>query len=174
MFGSLILLGVTTLYATAADAAKNPLQPLDFLVGHCWAGDFPNGMGKDTHCFEPMYGGKFIRDKHVLHGKGGDYLGETIYAFDATKKQIVYWYFSSDGDIDSSSVIPVADGFDFPERHLTQPQDLTMRTHWKRGGDDRYQSINERKTGNGAWQTEWKIDYIRVDAASSEAAKSGK
>lgn len=162
MFASLMLLSALSLDAAPAEAPNNPLQPLQFLVGHCWAGDFPNGMGKDTHCFEPMYGGKFIRDKHVLHGKQGDYLGETTYAFDPRQKQIVYWYFSSDGDIDSSSVLPVADGFDFPERHLTQPQDVTMRTHWKRNGDDRYEAINERKTGNGAWQVEWKVEYVRV------------
>jgi hypothetical protein len=62
-------------------------------------------------------------------------------------------------------VLPVADGFDFPERHLTQPQDLTMRTHWKRVGDDRYVAVNEKKTGDGTWQTEWKIEYVRVKSA---------
>ncbi|HEY2395160.1 MAG TPA: hypothetical protein VGH81_04140 [Rudaea sp.] len=167
MLESLMLLSALALNATPAEVEKNPLQPLQFLVGHCWAGDFPNGMGKDTHCFEPMYGGKFIRDKHVLKGKQGDYLGETTYAFDPRAKQIVYWYFSSDGDIDSSSVLPVADGFDFPERHLTQPQDLTMRTHWKRVGNDRYIAINEKKTGDGAWQTEWKVEYVRVGASKN-------
>jgi len=151
-------------------AAADPLAPLSFLVGHCWSGDFPNAMGRDTHCFEPMYGGKFVRDRHVLRGKQGDYLGETIYAFDPAKKQIVYWYFSSDGDIDSSSVLPVVDGFDFPERHLTQPKDLTMRTHWKRIGADRYEAINERKTDGGEWKTEWKVLYLRdgVDATPAK------
>jgi len=163
MIGS-FLLYLLSLNAAGADAPADPLQPLQFLVGHCWAGDFPNGMGKDTHCFEAMYGGKFIRDKHVLHGKHGDYLGETIYGFDPARKQIVYWYFSSDGDIDSSSMIPVADGFDFPERHLLQPQDVTMRTRWKRSGNDRYVALNERKTGEGAWQTEWKVEYVKVAA----------
>lgn len=166
MFGSLILFGAMSLNAAPIDTAKNPLQPLDFLVDHCWAGDFPNGLGRDTHCFEPMFGGKFVRDKHTLHGKNGDYLGETIYAFDPEKKQILYWYFSSDGDMDSSSVLPVADGFEFPERHLTQPKDLTLRTRWKRSGDDRYTALNERKSSDGTWQTAWKVDYVRVDAAA--------
>jgi hypothetical protein len=167
MLATAILLGTLAAGSVSAETAKSPLQPLDFLVGHCWAGDFPNGMGKDTHCFEPMYGGKFVRDKHVLHGKQGDYLGETIYGFDPGKKQIVYWYFSSDGDIDSSAMIPVADGFDFPERHLTQPQDLTMRTRWKRIGDDRYEALNERKGGDGAWKTEWKVLYVREATPST-------
>lgn len=160
--------------ASAAPAADNPLQPLDFLVGHCWAGDFPKGMGRDTHCFEPMYDGKFVRDRHVLHGKQGDYRGETIYGYDAAKKQIVYWYFSSDGDIDSSAVLPVADGFDFPERHLTQPQDVVMRTRWKRTGPDRYESHNERKGADGAWTTEWKVEYVRVAADKAKPADGAR
>ena len=156
-----ILILTAAAFTAAPATPANPLQPLDFLVGSCWAGDFPNGMGVDTHCFEAMYGGKFVRDKHVLHGKQGDYLGETIYGFDPGKKQIVYWYFSSDGDIDSSSMLPVADGFDFPERHLTQPQDTIMRTHWHRVDADRHESLNERKQGD-AWKTEWKVEYKRV------------
>ena len=163
MLGTWIFVSAMFLNATPAEAVKNPLQPLQFLVGNCWAGDFPNAMGKDTHCFEAMYGGKFIRDKHVLHGKGGDYLGESIYAWDPKPQHIVFWYWSSDGDMDSGPVEPVADGLNFPERHLTQPQDLTMRTHWRRIGDDRYEALNERKSGDGAWQTEWKIEYVRVE-----------
>ena len=161
MLTSLLLLSALALDAPAP-GAPNPLQPLQFLVGHCWSGELPRGMGRDTHCFEPMYGGKFIRDKHVVKGKNGDYLGETIYGFDARSKQIAYWYFSSDGDIDQSSVLPVADGFDFPERHLTQPQDVVMRTHWKRLGDNGYEAINERKDAEGKWEVEWKVDYVRT------------
>ena len=35
---------------------------------------------------------------------------------------------------------------------------------WNRIGDDRYESINERKVGNGDWKTEWKVLYTRADA----------
>jgi hypothetical protein len=162
MLGSLILMSAASLAAAPTTAAKDPLQPLQFLVGHCWAGDLPRETGRDTHCFEAMYGSHFIRDKHVVHGKNPDYLGETIYAFDPKQQHIVFWYWSSDGDMDSGSVDPVADGLNFPERHLTKPQDLIMRTHWKRIGDDRYEALNERKTGDGPWQVEWKVEYVRA------------
>jgi len=78
MLGSLILMGAVSLGAAPTAAPKDPLQPLQFLVGHCWAGDLPREMGRDTHCFEAMYGSHFIRDKHVVHGKNPDYLGETL------------------------------------------------------------------------------------------------
>ena len=161
MIGAIVLLSALSLNAAPAEPAKDPLQPLQFLVGHCWAGDFPNNMGKDTHCFEPMYGGRFIRDKHVLHGKGPDYLGESIYAFDPKQKRIVFWYWSSDGDIEHGIANPSAEGLEFPEHHLTEPQDLTFRTHWRRLDANRYEAVNERKDGE-AWKTEWKIEYRRV------------
>src|SRR5450432_1952783 len=170
MLGSLILLTASAFTATPVDKPANPLQPLDFLVGSCWAGDFPNGMGRDTHCFEPVYAGKFVRDRHVLHGKGPDYAGESVYAWDPKQQHIVFWYWSSDGDIDQGSVEPVADGLNFPERHLTQPKDLIMRTHWHRIDADRYEAINERKNGD-TWQTEWKVEYQRVPKSKGEPAK---
>jgi hypothetical protein len=172
MLATLIFATVSIFAAVPTDATKNPLQPLDFLVGSCWAGDFPNGMGRDTHCFEPVYGGKFVRDRHVLHGKKSDYSGESIYVWDPKQQHIVFWYWSSDGDIDQGSVEPVADGLYFPERHLTQPQDLIMRTHWHHIDADRYEAINERKNGD-AWQTEWKIEYRRVATPKGGTAKSG-
>ena len=84
----------------------------------------------------------------------------------------MFWYWSSDGDIDQGNVEPVADGLNFPERHLTQPQDLTMRTHWHRIDADRYEAINERKNSD-AWQTEWKIEYRRVAKPKDVQEKSG-
>jgi hypothetical protein len=169
MLGSLILATTSMFGAAAADAPKNPLQPLDFLVGSCWAGDFPKGMGRDTHCFTPVYGGKFVRDTHVLRSKQPDYGGETVYAWDPAQKHIVFWYWSSDGDIDQGTVEPVADGLNFPERHLTKPQELVMRTHWHRVDADHYEAINERKAVDG-WQTMWKVVYQREAPATTGPA----
>ena len=155
------LLLVTTFAAADAPTAQNPLQPLEFLVGSCWAGDFPGGRGVDTHCFASVYGGKFVRDTHVLHGKGPDYSGESIYGWDPRQQKIVFWYWSSDGDIEQGTVAGSDEGLEFPEHHLTQPQELTFRTHWKRLDANRYEALNERKEGD-AWKTQWKIEYRRV------------
>ena len=158
------ILLATALAAADTPKAENHLAPMDFLVGSCWAGDFPGGRGVDTHCFSAVYGGKFVRDTHVLHGKGPDYSGESIYGWDPRQQQLVFWYWSSDGDIEQGTVKPSADGLDFPEHHLTEPKELTFRTHWRRLDADRYEAINERKDGD-AWQTEWKIEYRRVHKA---------
>jgi len=66
--------------AAPAEAPPAPYQPLAFLVGHCWKGTFPDGKATDEHCFSWIYGGKFVRDEHVVHrGEGhADGLGESI------------------------------------------------------------------------------------------------
>ena len=64
--------------AAPAEAPPAPYQPLAFLVGHCWKGTFPDGKATDEHCFSWIYGGKFVRDEHVVHRGAGhaDGLGE--------------------------------------------------------------------------------------------------
>ena len=65
-------------------------QPLAFLVGHCWKGTFPDGRSTDEHCFSWIYGGKFVRDEHVVHRTGQpDGFGESIYLWDAGAGQHV-------------------------------------------------------------------------------------
>jgi hypothetical protein len=167
MIGSLILLSAVALNAQPADAAgTQPLQPLQFLLGHCWAGDLPNGGGHDTHCFEPVYGGKFVRDRHVVHGHGPDYRGETIYGFDPRVGKIVFWYWSSSGVIETGEVEPASDGLHFAEHRLTQPKNLTLRTNWTRIGADRYEALTESKGDDQAWQTAWRVQYVQVARAA--------
>jgi len=163
------LLLAATFAADAAPAA-NPLAPLDFLVGHCWAGEMSGGS-VDTHCFEPMFGGKFVRDRHNVKGPKGDYAGESIYAWDPGQKRIVYWYWGAGGEIDQGVVLPRANGFDFPERHLTSPPDLSMRTRWQRNGEDAYDATNEQKKGDGAWKLEWQVHYVRTAEKPADKAK---
>ena len=61
--------------APATTEAAQPFAGMKFLLGHCWQGTFADGK-VDTHCFEPVYGGKFIRDRHQVTGGYG---GETLY-----------------------------------------------------------------------------------------------
>jgi hypothetical protein len=56
---------------------------------------------------------------------------------------------------------------------MTRPQDLTMRTHWKRIGDDRYEALDGRKSGDGKWEVEWKLLHVRLDAPKHGQSKAG-
>jgi hypothetical protein len=85
--------------ATAAPPALAPeFQPLAFLVGSCWRASFPGGgQATDTHCYTALYGGRYIRDVHVVEGGPPGYGGETIYRWDPQARRIRYDYYASDG-----------------------------------------------------------------------------
>ena len=50
--------------AAAQPALRPELEPMRFLVGHCWRGAMAKGAKHDTHCFEPVFDGQHVRDRH--------------------------------------------------------------------------------------------------------------
>ena len=67
------------------------------FVGSCWVADFTPTM-TDTHCFESVYDGAHVRDRHEVKENGKTvYAGETIYSVDGG--QPVFTYFNSMGGI---------------------------------------------------------------------------
>jgi hypothetical protein len=77
---------------TTAPLAQPGLRPLAAFVGHCWRGDAPGGAGTDTHCFEAVYGGQHVRDRHTVAVKGKTvYAGETLYSVEDGKIAFTYW-----------------------------------------------------------------------------------
>jgi hypothetical protein len=139
--------------ASGADPAPSPYQPLAFLVGHCWRGTFPGGKVTDEHCFSWVYGGKFVRDQHVVrHGAGTpDELGESIYLWDAAAQQLQYLYIESDGGFSRGSLSAEGDALVFPPTHYAEHgQEQTYRSRWRRAGDGAYDVVTEFLT-QGQW-----------------------
>jgi len=67
------------------------------FLGSCWRADF-SATVHDTHCFEPMYGGAHVRDRHEVDENGTIlYAGETIYSVDGP--DLVFTYFNSLGGV---------------------------------------------------------------------------
>ncbi len=78
--------------AAAQGLAEPSLHPFVNLVGHCWSGDAPGGSGTDTHCFETVYGGQHVRDRHtVVVGGKAVYAGETLYSVELSAITFTYW-----------------------------------------------------------------------------------
>lgn len=152
-----------------APPAAGHFAPLAFLAGHCWSGMFPDKVKSDEHCFEWIYGGKFLRDRHVVTGGGGQYGGETIYAWDPEKKAVVYWYINSDGGFSTGSLRVDGDALVFPnERFVNEGVEMIYRSVWRRTGDDRYLAVTEMQKGD-AWVEAWRIEYV---AAAAKSAKT--
>lgn len=139
---------ISLLLLSGAAALSDPLAPLQFLSGQCWQAPVGDGTQVDKHCFEPMYGGRHLRDRHVVTNAQGKvtYEGVTIYAFNGKAKRIEFAYFSSDGGVSYGSVAAKEGGqlLDFGDETFTGPdgKQLHLSTAWRRIGDDAYEAIS--------------------------------
>jgi hypothetical protein len=118
--------------AAAAPALAPALAPMAPLVGHCWAAELPGGQ-RDVHCFEPMFGGRFVRDRHEVSGGGARYLGETVYGVEAG--QVAYTYWSSDGETMRGTLRGDGARLDFGESVVRGAggAETRLRTEWLLG-----------------------------------------
>jgi hypothetical protein len=147
----------------AAASVRAELKPLAFLVGSCWTGTFPDGKATDTHCFEPVYGGQFIRDRHVVRGGKVPYEGETIHAWDAARKTLVFTYWANDGSISTGTAEPQPSGeIVFPEEHSAG---LRMKSVWTPRGPDAY-DVWAAELKDGQWKEQWRMTMKRDATAA--------
>ena len=113
-------------------ALRQELEPLGFLVGHCWRGTLSTGE-QDRHCFEPVYGGQHVRDVHEVSGSGGTvYAGETFYSADG-EGGLAFTYFNSIGGVSRGSMRPGAGELNFGEEHYRGPdgQQIALTVVWR-------------------------------------------
>jgi len=91
------MIAAALLFALQATAQPADLSVFKPWLGACWRADFTPTM-HDTHCFEAMYGGAHVRDRHeVKEGDKTVYAGETVYSADGP--DLVFTYFNSLGGV---------------------------------------------------------------------------
>ena len=166
----LALTAATTAAPAATPAPPEAYAPLAFLVGHCWKGTFPGGSVTDEHCFSWIYGGRFVRDRHVLHRGGGrpEDRGESIYLWDAGTKELQYLYIESGGGFMRGTVTPTADALVFPAaRYSEGGQEQMVRSRWQRSGGDAYEVATEFQV-KGQWQTGFSVHMQRTGTAPAD------
>jgi hypothetical protein len=145
----------------AAQQSSEPdFRPLEFLVGNCWTGKFPDGKQTDTHCFEWVYDRKFIRDRHVVRGGTSLYEGETIYAWDAKEKRVGYWYWSNTGLTVTGTVEYKPDSIVFPSSYSTEEGRVELNVVWTRPSADVYHVVQQQRVADG-WKTLLVMDLKR-------------
>ncbi|HWH22883.1 MAG TPA: hypothetical protein VNT25_06305 [Allosphingosinicella sp.] len=157
-----------TLLLALTAAAEPPklrqgLEPLGFLVGHCWRGTLPKTGEKDTHCFESMYDGQHVRERHEVTGGKQVYKGETVFSWDGTAKTATFTYWNSLGGVSRGTMQPQGDVLKFGDEAYTDPQGrrITFNTTWRRIGADAYESITVSPEMPSMNKT---IRYVRLKA----------
>lgn len=148
----------------AADAEVVPqaLQPLAFLAGSCWTGSFPDGKQTDTHCFEWVFGGRFLRDHHVVRGAAQPYEGETLYAWNPQARRVVYTYWASDGGYSTGEVEVRGEELVFDDHYVSEKVSLELQSIWRQAGEDAY-SVAVSSKKEGGWKPAWSMT-LRRDA----------
>lgn len=156
---------------TAAAAADTPpaaagYEPLAFLVGHCWSGAATGSKVSDEHCFSWVYGGKFVRDVHVLTGAGGEVTGrgESVCVWNSTTRQLEYLYIESDGGFSRGALTAEGTTLVFPPTHYVEDgKEQVYRSRWERAGEDAYDVVTEFQ-GKGGWVPGFRVHMQKVPA----------
>jgi hypothetical protein len=140
-----------------------PYQPLAFLAGHCWRGTFPGGKQTDEHCFSWIYDGKFLRDRHTVHADGQpDALGESIYFWNSSQKQLEYLYIESDGGFSRGPVSQDQDSLIFPDTSYVENGKTTVyRSRWQHSAPNAYDVVTEFR-GKDGWIPGFKVHMERL------------
>jgi hypothetical protein len=157
-FSALAACSALSLFQTPQPSSTPDFRPLEFLVGHCWEGTFPDGKATDRHCFEWVFDQKFIRDRHVVRNDAGTapYSGETLYGWDAEKKQLGFWYWNSEGQVLTGGVEYRLDSIVFPTKLVTDKGTVELRAIWTRQGPDRYRVEQSQRAGS-EWKPLWSM-----------------
>ncbi|WP_129794032.1 SRPBCC domain-containing protein [Sphingosinicella sp. CPCC 101087] len=139
---TMMSLAIAVALAAQAPALRPGLEPLAFLVGHCWQGEFPDTGERDTHCFEPVYEGQHVRDRHEVLGGSQAYRGETLYSADSSGR-VAFTYWNSQGGVSRGNMRPSGDRLEFGDEAYVGPDGrrITFSTHWRRLGDDAYEAV---------------------------------
>ena len=85
--------------AAETRSLAEPLEPFRPLLGKTWRGEFQNSKSDkpaiDVAHWERVLNGKAVRVLHSVND--GSYGGESIIQWDAEKKQLIYYYFTTGG-----------------------------------------------------------------------------
>ena len=152
----------------AAQAGNLPphFQPLAFLLGACWRGTFADGRTTDVRCVEPVFGGKFLRERHVVRRAGqADYQGETVYHWDPEARKIRYTYWNSSGGVSTGTMEVQGARRVFPAEIYKGSGGRTreFRTTWHVMGDTAWTMVTEeRRPGEPReWIEAWRVSFVR-------------
>ncbi|MEX2126361.1 MAG: hypothetical protein WD795_20880 [Woeseia sp.] len=161
----LLVLWLALSMATAHAADDSPLSPFGFLAGHCWSGEFEESGATDTHCYTWVFGGKHLRDVHVVSGEEPDYRGETIYSVEGTSGDIIFRYWNSLGGV-SDGRIELEDGAILAPGGTYVGEDgkaREFRSSLRQIDDMHYEALTEERIDD-EWRNFSRVTFTRTNS----------
>lgn len=124
-----------------AGALRPGLEPLGFLVGHCWRGTFATGE-TDVHCFESVFDGQHVRDRHEVTGGERVYRGETLFSA-GPGAEVAFIYFNSLGGVSRGTMRAEDERLEFGDEIYrgADGRTITVSTAWRRVAENAYESV---------------------------------
>ena len=135
--------------AQATVAQPATLDVFKPFVGACWRADFSPKV-EDTHCFENMFHGAHVRDRHEVQDQGKTvYAGETIYSADGP--DLVFTYFNSLGGVGQGKVGSAGKllGFTGTMRASPEKPEQAIDSEWRIVDADHYEVRSLVKSSSG-------------------------
>jgi hypothetical protein len=138
----------------AAQSAAGQAPDLSLFkpfLGACWRAEF-SATVHDTHCFEGLYGGSHVRDRHEVQDNGKTiYAGETTYSADGP--DVVFIYVNSLGGIGRGKVKSQAQTLRFTGEMRASPDKAQqpIDSEWRVLDADHYEVrslVNSPSTGS--------------------------
>jgi len=159
---SCVLLFCGTLAAQKASTGlSEPLAPLKFLIGGTWVGEMqsPHGVVHVQRHLEPALNGAAIRFRTTFSGVD-QYEG--LFAYNASKRKVEFWYPSRLGDLTAGTVTLSGPGKLEFEFAATDAKGVTaeMRVHMTQTGENSYDATLESREG-GSWKTQHTVHFKR-------------
>ncbi len=159
---------------TGTPPLRAELAPLQFLAGACWRGEFPGGAAFDVHCFEPVYGGHYLRDVHAVPGETTTYRGETLYHWDEAEQLIRYRYYNSIGGVSDGTARLDGDTLRFPDEVYRSEagSEQVISSSLQQDGADAYLAASEDVTGDPPVDL-FRMRFHRISREEAEALIEG-
>ncbi|MGI9288227.1 MAG: hypothetical protein ACR2P1_22775 [Pseudomonadales bacterium] len=151
LFAFILMITTDSANADGDSSLRAEMKSLQFLVGACWAGQFPDGKRTDVHCFESVFAGMHLRDRHVVSGGSALYQGETIYSWNNNAKQIEYVYWNSYGGVSTGAATPGTGKIAFPDESYvgSNGKTIVISSIWENFTDEGYDSLSIETHPNG-------------------------
>lgn len=149
-----------------------PLAPLSFLVGKCWAGTFPDSDVRDVHCYETGFRGTVVIDRQLVEDRpefcGTTYFHYALPRFEGEEDGVILFRnYNITGGVADGLIEAKGRTLAFPEEVFEDDdgQKFKFRTRIRPKSSSSYEVITQQQKG-GVWSTQSRILYKEIGSAA--------